>query len=108
MGNIVEVVIPDWFEYDELVALTTIAYEKDETIGLLLAGDNLDQQRPYNPVVRVYLITLHNGKYEFAKEMSAMTFNSKQAAIDFATEFSRNSAMELFVDIYRQQIDIAI
>ena len=108
MNNIVEVAIPEWFEYDELVALSTVINEQDATVGVLLAGDNLDMQRPYSPVVRVYLITLQNGKYEFAKEMSALSFNSKEEAISFTTKFSNYSAIELFVDLYKQHINIAI
>lgn len=108
MNNIVEVEIPEWFEYDELVALSTIVNEQDATVGVLLAGDNLDKQRAYNPIVRVYLITLQNGKYEFTKEMSSLSFNSKEEAISFTTKFSNYSAIELFVDLYKQKIDIAI
>lgn len=107
-NNIVEVAIPEWFENDELVALTTIVDEQDATVGVLLAGDNLDKQRPYRPVVRVYLIQLQNGKYEFAKEMSAFSFNSKEEAIHFTTKFSNYSTIELFVDVFKQQINLAI
>ncbi|HWK24395.1 MAG TPA: hypothetical protein VNS08_15310 [Ureibacillus sp.] len=108
MNNIVEVTIPEWFEYDELVALTTIVSEEDATVGVLFAGDNLDQQKAYKPIVRMYLITLQNGKYEFTKEMSSLSFNSKEHAINFTTKFSTYSAIELFIDLYKQQIDIAI
>lgn len=108
MNNIVEVAIPEWFEYDELVTLSTIINEQDATVGVLLAGDNLDMKRPYSPVVRVYLITLQKGKYEFAKEMSALSFNSKEEAVSFTTKFSNYSAVELFVDLYKQQITMAI
>ncbi len=108
MNNIVEVVIPEWFEYDELVALSTIVNEEDATVGVLLAGDNLEMEKSYHPVVRVYLITLQDGKYEFTKEMSALSFNTKEEAIGFTTKFSNYSAIELFVDLYKQQINIAI
>ncbi|MDI7740783.1 hypothetical protein QMK38_02110 [Lysinibacillus fusiformis] len=108
MNNIVQVEIPEWFEYDELVALSTIVNEKDVSVGVLLAGDNLDKERSYNPVVRVYLISLQNGRYEFVKEMSALSFKTKEEAISFTTKFSNYSAIELFVDLYKQQINIAI
>ena len=108
MNNIVEVEIPEWFEYDELVALSTIVNEQDATVGVLLAGDNLDMERLYSPVIRVYLISLQNGKYEFVKEMSALSFNTKEEAIGFTTKFSNYSAIELFVDLYKQHINIAI
>ncbi|MDN4495321.1 hypothetical protein [Ureibacillus aquaedulcis] len=107
-NNIVEVAIPEWFENDELVALTTIVDEQDATVGVLLAGDNLDKHRPYLPVVRVYSITLQNGKYEFTKEMSAFSFNSKEEAINFTTKFSSYTTINLFVDLLKKQINIAI
>ncbi|KGR74517.1 hypothetical protein [Ureibacillus sinduriensis] len=108
MNNIVEVAIPEWFENDELVALSTIVDKQDAAVGVLLAGDNLDKQRSYLPVVRVYLITLQNGKYEFAKEVSAFSFNSKEEAVRFTTKFSNYSTIELFVDLFKEQINIAI
>lgn len=108
MNNIVEVAIPEWFENDELVPLSTIVDTQDAAVGVLLAGDNLEKQRPYRPVVRVYLITLQNGKYEFTKEVSAFSFNSKEEAVRFTTKFSNYSTIELFVDLFKEQINMAI
>ena len=108
MNNIVDVVNPEWFEFDGLVTLPTIINERDTSMGILLAGDNLDGKRPYNPVVRVYLLTLKKDKYEFTKEMSALSFNTEEDAINFVNKFSSYSAVELFVDLYKQQIKIAI
>ncbi|MFC7684622.1 hypothetical protein [Ureibacillus sp. GCM10028918] len=107
-NNIVEVAIPEWFEYDGLVALTTIVNEQDSSVGLLLAGDNLDKHRPYRPVVRVYLITLQDGKYEFTKEMGAFSFDSKEEVSSFTTRFSSYSTLEMFVDLFKQQMNITI
>lgn len=103
-----EVIIPNWFKDDELVTLTTIVDKQDTTQALLLAGDNLEQLRPYNPVVRVYLLTLQDGKYELTKEMSAITFNSKEEAISFSNKFPNYLAHELFIDLFKKNFNIAI
>lgn len=108
MNNNLEVTIPEWFKYDDLVTLTTIVNEQDSSVALLLAGDNLERIRPYDPVVRVYLLTLKNGKYEFAKEMGALTFKSKEAIDHFTSQFSTYLTWDLFIDIYKNDINIVI
>ncbi|RHW38599.1 hypothetical protein D1B33_06900 [Lysinibacillus yapensis] len=108
MENVVDVAIPQWFEYDELVVMKKIVNQQDKTTGILLAGDNLEQLRPYKPVVRIYVLTLVNNRFELTKEMGAISFESKECAEDFAANLAKYSAIDFFVDIHKQQIDLAI
>ena len=108
MNKLTEVNIPNWFNYDELVNLATIVNEQDPTLALLLAGDNLEQLRPYNPVIRVYLLTLEEGKYDFTKEVCAVTFKSKEEAINFTSKFSSYSTIDLFIDLLKKDFNIVI
>lgn len=108
MKNVVDVAIPEWFEFDELVLLKTIVDKNDHTAGILLAGDNLEQLRQYKPVVRIYLLSLANNQFEFTKEIAAISFESKADAIEFAANITNYSAIDFFVGIHRQQVDLAI
>lgn len=103
-----EVNIPEWFRQDELFVLNTVVDEKNETIGVLFASDNFEQTRLYNPVIRVYSISLNNGQYELEHEIGAFSFRSKADAIAFSKNVLTYSATELLLDIHKNQVKAVI
>lgn len=107
MSNVRQVEIPEWFEVDGLVKLNIIINDQ-QLNGVLLAGDNLEQAHPYNPIVRIYLINLQQEKYEIVREVGAIAFKSKQEATDFALNITSYSLIDLFLDIHNKQIDVTI
>ncbi|MFP7199646.1 hypothetical protein SFC08_01610 [Lysinibacillus halotolerans] len=107
MSNMGQVEIPEWFELDGLEMLNTIINDQ-QLNGILLAGDNLEQARPYNPVVRIYLINLQQEKYEIVREVGAVTFKSKEEVTDFASNITSYSLIDLFYNLHNKQIEVTI
>ncbi len=108
MSRNIEVNIPEWFRQDELSVLNVMVDSQNETIGTLFASDNFDQNRPYNPVVRVYSLRLNNGQYELESEISAFSFKTKAQAITFSEKVLTYSATDLLLNIHRNQVRVAI
>lgn len=108
MSKNIEVNIPEWFKQDELSVLNVVIDDQDETVGTLFASDNFEQVRPYYPVVRVYSLLLNDGLYEFASEIGALSFKSKEDAIAFSEKVLSYTATEFLLHIHKHKIEVAI
>lgn len=91
----VQVNIPEFFELDGLCEIHTIISPLTEKFGILIAGENLDNTKPCNPTVRLYLITLLNEKYEVTKELEAFPFRCKNEARNFSEQLPNINALDL-------------
>ena len=99
----VEVNIPDWFELDGLSALHTVISPLFEEVGVLIAGENLDNTKCCEPTVRLYLVNLLEGKYEVTKELEAFTFNCMNEAISFSEQLPKLNALDLVMLLNKQK-----
>jgi len=103
MSKQVDVNIPKWFELDGLSTIHTIISPHSKEYGVLVAGENLDNSKYCNPTVRIYLMNLHNGKYELKKELEAFTFNSQKEAIKFTEQFPKLNAIDLVMFLNKEE-----
>ncbi|RUL57062.1 MULTISPECIES: geranylgeranyl pyrophosphate synthase [Lysinibacillus] len=100
--------IPEWFELDELSVINTIVSKENETYGTLIASDNFEQNKPYKPTVRLYLIRLNNNLFEIEKEIGSFSFETKIEATEFSTNFPHYSAVDLVHNIHNKQVKMAL
>ena len=99
----IELNIPEWFELDGLSALHTVISPLSEENGVLIAGENLDNSKCCNPIVRLYLITLLAEKYEVTKELDAFTFNCMDEARTFSEQLPNLSAIDLVMLLNKEK-----
>lgn len=99
----VEVNIPEWFELDGLSALHTIISPLSEEVGVLIAGENLDNSKCCDPTVRLYLMTMIEDKYEVTKELEAYTFNCKNEARNFSEQLPNLNALDLVMLLNKEK-----
>lgn len=99
----VEVNIPEWFELDGLSALHTVISPNYEEVGVLIAGENLDNTKCCDPTVRLYMVTLLEGKYEVTKELEAFTFNCMNEARKFSEQLPNLNALDLVMLLNKEK-----
>ena len=103
MTKQIEINVPEWFELDELNAISTIMSPIANGVGILVAGENLDLKKACYPTVRLYLLQEIEGKFEVTKELEAFPFQSKDEAIQFSTKLPTLNAIDLVMLLNREQ-----
>lgn len=99
----VEVNIPEWFELDGLSALHTVISPVFRDVGVLIAGENLDNSKCCDPIVRLYLVTLTEDKYEVTKELDSFKFKCINAARTFSEKLPNLNALDLVMLLNKEK-----
>lgn len=68
-----------------------------EGLGILILGENLDEQENVSPVIRIYQLTKIDGMFEIEKELHAFSFYNLDKALTFAKDIPKMSALELLI-----------
>lgn len=103
MTKQIEINVPEWFEMDGLNRLDTIVSPISENVGILVAGENMDDTKACCPTVRLYLLQLIGGKFEVTKELEAFPFQSKDEAADFSVKLRNLNAIDLVMLMNKEQ-----
>lgn len=107
MRELIEMDVPEIFELDGLEIISTIVSPNNEKTGILLVGENFDLLRPYNPLVRVYLLNLNEKRYEVKKELYSFSFETTEKASEFLSKLPNLTVIDLILMLNNEELAFA-
>ena len=83
MNKPVNVIVPDFFELDDLEVMKINVDQNNPKVALVIVGDNLNQHSKFKPTIRYYLAERSKEFFKVIKEVDAFIFNSSDEALEF-------------------------
>ncbi|MEK4629442.1 MAG: geranylgeranyl pyrophosphate synthase [Solibacillus sp.] len=103
MNNQIQLNLPEWFVLDELHIIETIISKNSADVGIVIAGENLDDSKRCCPTVRLYMIRLVEEQYELIKELDAFQFETIEEAKTFSKKLPELNAIDLVMMVNKEQ-----
>ncbi|WP_391115877.1 hypothetical protein [Psychrobacillus sp. L3] len=86
-------------QLEKIVLISLVESPSVEGLGILILGENFDEEDNNAPVIRVYQLMTIEEMFEVDKELHAFTFFDFPSAILFAANLPNMSALELLLAI---------
>jgi hypothetical protein len=96
MSKHVNVIVPDFFELDDLVVMKINVDQNNPKVALVIVGDNLSQTSKFKPTIRYYLAERTSEYFKVMKEVDAFVFNSNDEALEFVNNGAKNLDTQAF------------
>ncbi|MBD8031837.1 MULTISPECIES: geranylgeranyl pyrophosphate synthase [Solibacillus] len=103
MNSQIQLMVPEWFVQDELHIIETIINKVSGTSGIVIAGENFDASKQYNPIVRLYTIGLVEDQYELIKELDSFQFKTVEDAKLFCSKLPELNAIDLIMLMNKEE-----